>query len=258
MLWLSYMQTAENTTGVRSGVLPERGYLRRIAGHPLSTFPLQEGGIVHIQSFRPGGDRNLGYLVADEATRAAALIDPSYDPESLLTYAESQGFEIVYVLCTHDHSDHTNGNRAVEAATGVKALLYRSTNPVTGRRVEHGEKLPLGTLEIQVLHTPGHTADSVCYLVGDALFTGDTLFVGKVGGTDLGAGARTEYESLHRVLMSLRDETRVFPGHDVGVAATSTIGRERATNPFLLREDVESFVDLKRNWAAYKKEHGIA
>ena len=110
----------------------------------------------------------------------------------------------------------------------------------------------------KILHTPGHTADSICLLVDDAAFTGDTLFVGKVGGTDLGDGARTEYASLHDVLMKLPDETRVFPGHDVGITPDSTIGRERAENPFLLREDLEAFVDLKRNWAEYKKEHGIA
>ncbi len=98
----------------------------------------------------------------------------------------------------------------------------------------------------------------MCILVGDAVFTGDTLFVGKVGGTDLGEGARTEYDSLHQRLLALPDDTRVYPGHDVGVAPKSTIGHERETNPFLLQLDFEAFVNLKRNWAAYKKEHGIA
>ena len=124
--------------------------------------------------------------------------------------------------------------------------------------MEGGAIFPVGDLSLRILHTPGHTPDSICLLVEDALFTGDTLFVGKVGGTDLGEGAKQEYGSLHEVLMKLPDDTRVFPGHDVGIASESTIGQERETNPFLLRPDLESFLDLKRHWAEYKKEHGIA
>ncbi len=89
------------------------------------------------------------------------------------------------------------------------------------------------------------------------LITGDTLFVGKVGGTGLGEDARLEFESLHEVIAKLPDETEVWPGHDVGVAPSSTVGRERKTNPFYLQPDLESFVDLKRNWTEYKRKHGI-
>jgi glyoxylase-like metal-dependent hydrolase (beta-lactamase superfamily II) len=90
------------------------------------------------------------------------------------------------------------------------------------------------------------------------LFTGDTLFVGKVGGTGYGDDAREEYDSLHQKLMTLPDDTVVWPGHDYGVAPQSTIGHEKETNPFILRPDFQSFVELKRNWLAYKAEHGIA
>ena len=109
-----------------------------------------------------------------------------------------------------------------------------------------------------ILHTPGHTEDSICIHIEDAVFTGDTLFVGKVGGTGFGSGAREEYASLHKKLLVLPDSTRVFPGHDYGTAAQSTIGRERRTNPFLLQPNFEAFVHLKQNWLSYKKEHGIA
>jgi len=108
------------------------------------------------------------------------------------------------------------------------------------------------------LHTPGHTPDSICLYVGDAVITGDTLFVGKVGGTDLGNGAKTEYDSLHEKLLILPDDTRVFPGHDYGTAPQSTIANERETNPFLAQPNFSAFVGLKQNWAAYKEEHGIA
>jgi hydroxyacylglutathione hydrolase len=210
-----------------------------------------------VQQFRTGGDRNFGYLIADEATGAAAVIDASYSPEKIVAFARQNGYQIRYVFSTHDHYDHTNGNRTIEEMTGQTALLYGDTEPQTGSRIQDGTRLPLGNLEVTVLHTPGHTKDAICIVVDGAVFTGDTLFVDKVGGTDLGAGARAEYASLHDKLLSLPGGTTVYPGHDVGVAPTSTIAHERETNPFLLRPDFESFVDLKENWAEYKREHGI-
>jgi hydroxyacylglutathione hydrolase len=211
-----------------------------------------------VKQFRTGGDRNLGYLVADEASGEACVIDASYAPEEIVEFARENGYEIQYVFSTHDHYDHTNGNRVMEQMTGRRALLYGDTDPKTGRRMADGTQLPLGSLQVTVLHTPGHTADAICILVDGAVFTGDTLFVGKVGGTDFGEGARAEYTSLHSRLMALPDETKVYPGHDVGVAPVSTVAHERETNPFLLQPDYPSFVDLKRNWAEYKREHGIA
>ncbi len=186
------------------------------------------------------------------------MIDPSYSPQRFVRFAHENQYEIEYVFSTHDHFDHTNGNRAMERLTGKRPLLFGSTDSETGITVEDSARFPLGNLEIVILHTPGHTADAICFYVGDAVFTGDTLFVGKVGGTDFGPGARAEYDSLHQKLFKLPDDTRVFPGHDVGVAPESTIAHERETNPFLLQPDFEAFVHLKRNWAAYKKEHGIA
>lgn len=216
------------------------------------------GGNVYVKQFQTGGDRNFGYLIADESTKKAVVVDASYAPESIVEFARANGYSIQYVFSTHDHFDHTNGNAEMEALVGKEALLFGSIDPATGVAVEDNARFPLGDLEIVVLHTPGHTADAICLLVGDAVFTGDTLFVGKVGGTDLGDGARAEYESLHKKLLTLPDDTCVFPGHNVGVAPESTIAHERKTNPFLLQPDFEAFVDLKRNWAAYKKEHGIA
>jgi len=211
-----------------------------------------------IKQFRTGGDRNFGYLIADEASKKTLVIDPSFSPERIVDFARKKGYQIVYIFVTHDHFDHTNGNVTIERLTGARPLLYGDTDPKTGVRVEDGSSFPLGELEVRIIHTPGHTEDSICLYVGDSLFTGDTLFVGKVGGTDLGAGARAEYGSLHEKLLPLPDETRVFPGHDYGTAPESTIGVERRTNPFLIQPNFEAFLNLKRNWLTYKKEHGIA
>lgn len=211
-----------------------------------------------VKQFRMGGDRNFGYLVADEKTRKAAVVDPSFSPETVIEFARENQYEIVYVFNTHAHYDHSNGNSVMETLTGRSPLLIGSTDLGSGIVVTHGARFPLGDLEIEVIHSPGHTEDSICILVGDALFSGDTLFVGKVGGTDFGESARAEYESLHQKLLTLPDDTRVFPGHDYGTAPESTIGQERRKNPFLLQPDFEAFVHLKRNWLAYKAEHGIA
>jgi hydroxyacylglutathione hydrolase len=209
---------------------------------------------VFAKQFRVGGDRNFGYLVADEATRRAVVVDPSYSPEIILDFSRDNGYQIVYIFATHGHIDHTNGNRTMESFTGLKVLLFGDTEASSGQILADGTRLPLGETAATILHTPGHTTDSMCVLVQDCLFTGDTLFVGKVGGTGFGADARAEYDSLHSKLMSLPDETRVFPGHDYGTAPESTIGNEKETNPFLCRPDFESFVDLKRNWTEYKRK----
>jgi hydroxyacylglutathione hydrolase len=210
-----------------------------------------------IKTFQTGGNRNLGYVIADDATNKAIVIDPSYDPAALAAFASTNGYLVVYAFNTHDHHDHTNGNDAFEASTGVRALKFGDIDEITAQTVADGSVFPVGESSIKIIHTPGHTPDSICLLIGGSLFTGDTLFVGKVGGTDLDAGARAEYASLHEKLMTLPGETHIYPGHDVGTRPESTIQHERETNPFLLQSDVESFIELKAHWAEYKKEHGI-
>jgi len=210
-----------------------------------------------VEQFRTGGDRNFGYLVADELSRDALIIDASFNPDKIVRFAVERGFVIRYIFSTHGHDDHTNGNEAVRLMTALSPLLYGDTCPRTGITVEDGARFPLGSLEARILYTPGHTRDSICIHVGDALFTGDTLFTGKVGGTGTEEQALDEYHSLHK-LMLLPGATKVYPGHDYGVSPISSIGTEHASNPFLLQKDFSAFLALKQNWAAYKKSHGIA
>lgn len=211
-----------------------------------------------VKQFQTGGDRNYGYLAADDASKLAVVIDPSYSPEVICEFSKKHGYKIEYVFCTHDHYDHTNGNETMLKLSNVRPLMLGDRDAKSGTVVEDGSQYPLGDLTITVIHTPGHTSESICLYIGDALFTGDTLFVGKVGGTGFGDDARAEYDSLHNKLMTLPDSTRVFPGHNYGTAPESTVLNEKTTNPFLLRPDFESFVDLKRNWLEYKRKHGIA
>jgi len=206
-----------------------------------------------------GGDRNFAYLIADASSGEAALVDPAGRTDAIVDHALGLNLEVIYVINTHGHHDHAGGNPIVQRRTNARVVRFdaqgRRSETVIG--VRDGEELPLGDLTLRFIHTPGHTPDSMCVLAGDKLCTGDTLFVGKVGGTGYGDDARQEYESLHRKLMRLDDTVEVYPGHDVGVAPSSTIGRERQTNPFLLRETFEDFLELKRTWLEYKRKHGI-
>lgn len=208
------------------------------------------------EQIRVGGDRNFAYVIGDESSKQAAVVDPAYSPEMVLSRCRELDLQVHYLINTHGHSDHINGNQPVLDAT--KATLLAWGRP----GVEDGAAFELGAVSLTILYTPGHTQDSICVLASEEgaiprLVTGDLLFVGKVGGTDFGEGARAEYDSLHGKILTLPDETEVWPGHDYGAAPSSTIGHERATNPFLLRESFEAFVDLKQNWAEYKRAHGI-
>jgi hydroxyacylglutathione hydrolase len=221
-------------------------------------FCIETGGkVMLVKQFDVGGDRNYAYLVADETSREAFIVDPANTPKTLIRYAKKKKLSIKHNFCTHGHSDHTNGNETIRSILGLTPLFYGIEDPGSGVKVTDGASFPLGILQVKILHTPGHTQESICLYIEDALFTGDTLFVGKVGGTDFDAGARQEFDVLHQKLLKLPDETRVFPGHNYGVAPQSTIGNERLTNPFLLQPDFASFIDLKRNWAEYKRRHGI-
>jgi len=206
---------------------------------------------------RAGGDRNFSYIIADEASKEAAVIDPGMNPDDELRYIEDNNLRLVYIIDTHDHFDHTGGNATLKAKTGAKIAMHESAGSRRDIALNDGDILKLGTLELSIIHTPGHTPDSICILAGNELVTGDTLFVGKVGGTGFGRDARDEYDSLHKKLMVLPPETKVWPGHDYGVRPSSTIGDELKENPFILSESFEAFVDLKMNWAEYKREHGI-
>jgi glyoxylase-like metal-dependent hydrolase (beta-lactamase superfamily II) len=205
-----------------------------------------------------GGDRNFAYLMADGEHGIAALFDPPPDASRYLPLVEKHRLEVAYIIATHGHDDHTSGMSEAKKRVGGRTVACGESRVNADIRVGDGDTLRLGTMTLTFIHTPGHTDDSMCVLGGKKLVTGDTLFVGKVGGTGYGEDARNEYDSLHNKLMTLDDDVEVYPGHNYGVKPASTIGHERRTNPFLLCGSFESFLELKRNWLEYKKEHGIS
>lgn len=209
------------------------------------------------EQINAGGDRNFAYLAADEDTRTGFIVDPSFDCEPLMARVKALALRLKYIVNTHSHADHIAGNAYVKTRTGAQIVAHSSSRAGHDVAVEDGAEIEVGVLRATIIHTPGHTLDSICVRLTDELMTGDTLFVGKVGGTDFGEGARLEYESLHKKLMTLPEATRVWPGHDYGVRPRSSIGEERLTNPFLLRANLCDFIELKKNWLEYKRVHGI-
>ena len=211
-----------------------------------------------------GGDRNFAYLLGDAEAGEAIIVDPSFDPHAVLRRAAQQNLSIKYVVNTHGHKDHVQGNGVVLSATGAPLLTHESA-PIPGGvdltgqvKAGHGHAFHFGSYAFTCLHTPGHADDHICILVNeeDVCLTGDALFVGKIGGTSSSLEAETQYRNLHEVLLKLREEVTVWPGHDYGCRPSSTIGLEKRTNPFLLA-DRNGFLDLKANWAQFKKERGL-
>lgn len=210
-----------------------------------------------------GGDRNWCYLIGDRATGEAAAVDPGYAPADLAALAAARGLSVRHVLLTHGHGDHAGGAAELVRRTGATIHAGRQDRVPGAAPLAEGEVFGLGARRVLSFFTPGHTAGHFCFLADGRLLTGDLLFCGKVGGTGpgfAGSSAEAEWDSLRR-LLTLPDETLVFPGHDyyggAGTMPHSTIGHEREHNPFLLCPDFAAFVDLKQNWAAYKREHGI-
>jgi len=218
---------------------------------------------VIFQQWHLGGDRNFTYLMADENSGEAAVVDPGFNPGEIQGRADNLGLQIKHILITHGHADHTAGAAELAALTGATISAGAADNVVGAEPVTDGQLIKLGNENIEALHTPGHSPGHFCFLFAGHLVTGDLLFCGKVGGTGdyfPGSSASQEYESLQRI-MKLPVETGVYPGHDYyggqGSMPHSTVGFEKANNPFLTAPKFADFVQLKENWATYKKEHGI-
>jgi hydroxyacylglutathione hydrolase len=207
-----------------------------------------------------GQMQNFVYVVGSRSTREVALVDPAWDVDGLLEHLQKQDLRCVAALVTHYHFDHVGGKMGSWRVEGLAELLERQPTPIYAHRaeaaglarvtgipltdfvqVDSGDRLRLGTVEIEFLHTPGHTPGSQCFRVGNALVSGDTLFIQGCGRVDLpGSDPEQMYESLQR-LAALPEETVLYPGHDYGPEPHATIGQEKRTNVYLRMRDRASW-----------------
>ena len=198
-----------------------------------------------VHQLQVGNMQNFTYVLEDEDTKESIIIDPSWDLEMVMEIIERNDLKVKYVINTHHHFDHTIGNDAIVKYTKSKILQHEASALKNDMRISDGEKITFGKSELTVIHTPGHSKDSIC-LVGDGkIFSGDTLFVGNCGRTDLPGGSAKElYHSLFDIVYKLDGNLVLYPGHNYGSSPNSTIDKEKKTN-FVLQPRTESeFLDF--------------
>ncbi len=212
---------------------------------------------------------NFAYLVGSRETRECLLVDPAWSVDALLDQAEADGMRVTGALVTHYHQDHVGGSIFGMEIEGLARLMARAPVPVhvhtheaegvrkvTGLSAsdlvshESGDALELGGVRVRLLHTPGHTPGSQCFLVEEAgapgrLVSGDTLFLGSCGRVDLpGGDPEAMYDSLKNKLGALPDDTLLFPGHFYAAEPSSTIGEQKRKNPYLRAARLEDFLSF--------------
>jgi hydroxyacylglutathione hydrolase len=206
---------------------------------------------------------NFVYLIGCVESREAAVVDPAWDANEILNLARGADLNIRHILVTHGHPDHTNALESLLDATNARVYIHSdevdymrevarsfgmSTDFLTSRAgniqtVSDGEKIRMGNLTVQCLHTPGHSPGSQCFLIENSLFSGDTLFVDACGRVDMpGGDPRKMWWSLNHILRALDDNTIIYPGHDYGGSPTSTIGEQKQANPYMRYDSVQQFI----------------
>jgi glyoxylase-like metal-dependent hydrolase (beta-lactamase superfamily II) len=214
---------------------------------------------LYFKQIEVGPMQNFVYLIGSEASRKTAVVDAAWDIDRIMDIAAKDGMEITHALVTHTHPDHVGGRFAGIEIQGLNELLskckakivihkaeaefLKAASPSDLIKVESGDKIDVGGLEIQLLHTPGHTPGSQCFLVNNRIVSGDTLFIGACGRVDLpGSDPEQMYYSLTQKLMALPDDTILFPGHNYSDRPTSTIGAEKQSNPYFKFHSLKQFL----------------
>ncbi len=199
-----------------------------------------------VRSFKGGYDDNLTYLVTCIHTGNQFLVDASVPLKQILPFVKKNGLIVLFI--THTHGDHTAYlDDYVEAFPNLVVMIYKDSEDIVKstlkRPVKHGDIVTVGQLSLEVFHTPGHYPDSVCYLLDDILFTGDTLFVGRTGRTvSSGSDTRQLYHSVYNIILDLPGNIIIYPGHDYGPKMTISIDGNISLSPLLQAEDEDDFI----------------
>ncbi|MDG7010539.1 MAG: MBL fold metallo-hydrolase [Nitrososphaerota archaeon] len=196
-----------------------------------------------VRQLSVGAMANFVYLVADEESREALVVDSGWETGPVERTAAELGAKVKYAVATHEHFDHVSTLEELAKDLGAEVVAHEKSPVRCDVRVADGTELALGRSKVRVIHTPGHTEDSICLYDGSEVFTGDTLFVGTIGRFDL-AKAGEMYRSLYEVILGLPAPTEVYPGHDYGGVPHRTLGEEKGSNPYLGCKDFKGFLSL--------------
>ena len=214
---------------------------------------------LYFKQLEMGPMQNFVYLIGSKETRKVAVVDAAWEIDRILRIAVADEMEITHAFVTHTHPDHVGGRFAGVEIEGVTELLSKCKAKVVVHKAEaeflkslsasdmikaeSGDKIDVGGVEVQLLHTPGHTPGSQCFLVDNRIVSGDTLFIGACGRVDLpGSNPEQMYYSLTQKLMALPDDMILFPGHNYSATPTSTMGEQKKTNPYLRFTSLKQFL----------------
>jgi hydroxyacylglutathione hydrolase len=199
-----------------------------------------------IYQLKVGNMANFTYIISDIQTHLAAIVDPSWDLQVVFELLTKKKLKAKHIINTHSHFDHVLGNEEAAKVTGATIIQHSNSQLHKDVSVAENDVISIGALNLRVLHTPGHSEDSICLIIDkEAAFTGDTLFVGGVGRIDLpGGNAKELYLSLYRKVSALEDQLTVYPGHDYGPFPFSTIGKEKQSNFALQAKSEGEFLAL--------------
>ncbi len=203
--------------------------------------------------------QNYVYLLGSMETRKAAVVDAAWEIDTILKIAKQDEMEITHAFVTHTHPDHVGGGFAGMEIDGVTELLEKCKAKVVVHKAEaefikglsssdmiktdNGDKVHVGGVEVQLMHTPGHTPGSQCFLVDNRVVSGDTLFIDACGRVDFpGGNPEQMYYSLTQKLMALPDDMILFPGHNYAPLKHATMGEQKKTNPYLKFSSLKQFL----------------
>jgi len=194
-----------------------------------------------VKQIKVGPMENFAYILGCEESSEAAIIDPGFEAGKLLEMASELSMKVVAVINTHGHRDHIASNKEIVNQTGALVIAHELAKFTVDQYIKDREFFKIGSIMIETIHTPGHSPDSVCFIVNnEIIFTGDTLFVSECGRTDLPGGNNEDmYNSLVKIMREMPDNLIVYPGHDYGPTKTSKMGDEKMNN-YTLKERTRS------------------